>query len=40
MRGWTDPLSLSAGAAARLALAGTVAALLWLGVAWALTGDP
>lgn len=37
-RAWTDPLSLSAGAGARLALAAGVLALLWLGVAWAMAG--
>ena len=31
-----DPLALSAGAGARLALAGGVAAALWLAVAWAI----
>jgi len=33
---WTNPLALSAGAGARLALAAGLSALLWLGVAWAL----
>ena len=33
---WTDPLALSAGAGARLALAAAVAAALWLGVLWAM----
>ncbi|WP_255574795.1 hypothetical protein [Caldovatus aquaticus] len=33
---WTDPLALSAGAGARLGLAGGTAALLWLGVLWAM----
>lgn len=31
-----DPLALSSGAGARLALAGLVAGLLWAAVAWAL----
>ncbi|WP_277751781.1 hypothetical protein [Dankookia rubra] len=31
-----DPLALSSGAGARLALAGGVAAVLWAAVAWAL----
>jgi hypothetical protein len=31
-----DPLALSSGATARLALAGGVAALVWLAVAWAM----
>jgi len=33
---WTDPLALSAGVGARLALAGGVAVLLWLSVLWAM----
>jgi hypothetical protein len=33
-----DPLAISAGAGARLALAGAVAAALWAAVAWALLG--
>ncbi len=33
---WSDPLALSAGAGARLLLAAGVAALLWLGVLWAM----
>ena len=33
---WTDPLALAAGIAARLVLAVSVSALLWLGVAWAM----
>ncbi len=33
---WSDPLDLSSGAAARLALAAAVAAGLWLAVAWAM----
>lgn len=33
---WTDPLALSSGAGARMALALTVAAALWAAVAWAL----
>ena len=32
----TNPLDLSAGAGARLALAGGVAAVLWAAVAWAM----
>jgi len=32
-----DPLALSAGAGARLVLAGLVAAALWGAVAWAMT---
>ena len=32
----TDPLDLSAGAGARLALAGGVLAVLWAAVAWAM----
>jgi hypothetical protein len=32
----SDPLALSAGAGARLALAGVVLAGLWAAVAWAL----
>jgi hypothetical protein len=32
----TDPLALSAGLGARLALAAVLIALLWLGVWWAL----
>lgn len=37
MRPFTpDPLALSAGAGARLALAALVAALVWTGVAWAV----
>jgi|GEM_PF-2118908 len=32
----TNPLDLSAGAAARLALAGCVLAALWAAVAWAM----
>ena len=32
-----DPLALSSGAGARLALAGGVAAVLWVAVAWAMT---
>lgn len=32
----TDPLALSAGAGARLILAGAVAAMLWAAVAWAM----
>ncbi|WP_268237496.1 hypothetical protein [Caldovatus sediminis] len=35
---WTDPLALSSGTGARLVLAAGVAALLWLGVLWAMTG--
>jgi hypothetical protein len=31
-----SPLALSAGAGARLLLAGGIAALLWLGVVWAM----
>ena len=31
-----DPLALSSGAGARLALAALVAALVWAGVAWAM----
>jgi hypothetical protein len=31
-----DPLALSSGAPARLALAGGVAALVWAAVAWAM----
>lgn len=31
-----DPLALSSGAAARLALAAVVATALWAGVAWAM----
>ena len=34
----SDPLALSAGAAARLCLAGGVLLPLWLAVAWALMG--
>jgi hypothetical protein len=33
-----DPLALSAGAGARLILAGAVLALLWLAVFWAMRG--
>jgi len=33
---WTDPLALRAGAGARLALTGIVAAGLWAAVAWAM----
>ncbi len=33
---WSDPLALSAGAGARLALAAALAVLLWLGVFWAM----
>jgi hypothetical protein len=33
---WPDPLDLSSGAAARLALAAVVATGLWLAVAWAM----
>lgn len=32
----SDPLALSSGIAARLALAGGIAALLWVAVAWAM----
>jgi hypothetical protein len=32
----SDPLDLSAGAGARLALAGCVLAVLWAAVAWAM----
>ena len=32
----TDPLALSSGAAARLALAAAVGAVLWAAVAWAM----
>lgn len=32
----SDPLALSAGAGARLALAGAVLAVLWAAVLWAL----
>jgi len=32
-----NPLALSAGIAARLGLSALVAALLWAGVAWALS---
>lgn len=35
--GLTDPLSLSASALSRLVLASGVLALLWAGVAWALS---
>jgi len=31
-----DPLALSSGAGARLVLAGCVAAVLWVAVAWAM----
>lgn len=31
-----DPLSLSSGAASRLALAAVVMAVVWAGVAWAM----
>lgn len=31
-----NPLALSAGAGARLVLAGGISALLWLAVAWAM----
>ena len=36
--GWppVDPLALSSGAGARLALAALVAAAVWAGVAWAM----
>ncbi len=33
---FSDPLDLSAGAAARLALAGCVLVALWAAVAWAM----
>jgi len=33
---WTNPLALSAGSTARLALAALVAAALWGGVLWAM----
>jgi hypothetical protein len=36
MSRFTDPLALSAGAASRLVLAGGVAAVVWLAVAWAM----
>jgi len=36
MSRFSDPLALSAGATERLALAGVVTTLLWLGVAWAM----
>lgn len=32
----TDPLALSSGVASRLVMAGGVAVLLWVAVAWAL----
>jgi hypothetical protein len=34
---FSNPLALSAGIAARLGLSALVAALLWAGVAWALS---
>jgi hypothetical protein len=37
MRWWpSDPLALSSGAGARLALASLVAAGIWVGVLWAM----
>jgi hypothetical protein len=33
---WSDPLALSAGAGARLWLSAALAALIWVGVAWAM----
>jgi hypothetical protein len=33
---FSDPLALSSGAGARLALAGLVASMLWGAVAWAM----
>ena len=35
-RSFSDPLALSSGAGARLVLAGGVAAVLWVAVAWAM----